>query len=117
MANKFQQGALQRLQQEQENNKKIPDHSAKQAEGYNIPEPESRAKPAAAEKEIRHMDSVPDLDLTDFLEIEPRREAKNKTFYLDVEVIEAISAAARKQNVADSKLVNDVLRRVLGIRR
>ena len=115
MANKFQQGALQRLQQEQENNKKTPNHSAKQAEEYDKSEPESRAKPAEAEKEIRHIDSVPDL--TDFLEIEPRREAKNKTFYLDVEVIEAISAAARKQNVADSKLVNDVLRRVLGIRR
>ena len=45
----------------------------------------------------------------------PERVAKNKTFYLDEAVITAVRAAAKRQKVTESKLVNDILRGVLGI--
>lgn len=43
------------------------------------------------------------------------RVAKNKTFYLDQNVIEGIKSAAKRQKVTDSKLVNDILKKVLAI--
>lgn len=59
--------------------------------------------------------AAPAPDLSAYLDLRPARQAKNKTFYLDVEVIDAITHAARAQGLADSKLVNDILRRVLGV--
>ena len=49
--------------------------------------------------------------------IRPRttRLAKNKTFYLDGELIEIIQATAKSQKITESRLVNDILRSVLGI--
>ncbi len=41
--------------------------------------------------------------------------AKNKTFYLDAAVIDALHRAAVAQKVTDSKLVNDILRKILGL--
>lgn len=41
------------------------------------------------------------------------RKAKNKTFYLDGAVIQAVKRAAAVQRVTESKLVNDILKKVL----
>jgi len=56
---------------------------------------------------------VPNLDA--YIVRDEGRSAKNKTFYLDIAVIEAIRAAAASQKVTDSKLVNDILRKILGV--
>lgn len=55
-------------------------------------------------------------DISRYIRREPQRMAKNKTFYLDGDVIDAIKKTARTQKITDSKLVNDILRQVLGIR-
>jgi len=52
-------------------------------------------------------------DVSGIISLEPGRTAKNKTFYLDEEVIEAVKATAKSQKVTDSKLVNAILQAVL----
>lgn len=54
-------------------------------------------------------------DLSEYIARTPKRMAKNKTFYLDVDVIEALKNAAKQQNITDSRLCNDILRTVLGL--
>lgn len=54
-------------------------------------------------------------DISAFIRPRTARAAKNKTFYLDNELIQAIQDAAATQKVAESRLVNDILRSVLGI--
>jgi len=53
------------------------------------------------------------LSLSSILKSAPKRAASNKTFYLDGQVIRAVKESARRQNVPESKLVNDILRFVL----
>lgn len=55
------------------------------------------------------------VDLSAFIIRDNERSAKNKTFYLDAAVIHAIKAAAAAQKVTDSKLVNDILKKILGV--
>ncbi len=55
------------------------------------------------------------VDLSAFIIRDNERSAKNKTFYLDAAVIDAIKAAAAAQKVTDSKLVNDILKKILGV--
>lgn len=45
------------------------------------------------------------------------RKAKNKTFYLDIEVTQAVSRFAKENGVTESRLVNMLLRRDLGVGR
>lgn len=109
MSNKFTQSVLQRLEQEQPSKP-----NSKPQNKIITNKPEEKAYQKLPEKGGMHEDSfLPDV--TEYLRIEPQRIAKNKTFYLDVEVIDALCAAARRQTVTDSKLCNDILRRVLGI--
>ncbi len=55
------------------------------------------------------------IDLSAFIIRDNERSAKNKTFYLDAAVIDAIKSAAAAQKVTDSKLVNDILKKILGV--
>lgn len=55
------------------------------------------------------------VDLSAFIIRDNERSAKNKTFYLDAAVIDAIKTAAAAQKVTDSKLVNDILKKILGV--
>lgn len=55
------------------------------------------------------------VDLSAFIIRNHERTAKNKTFYLDAAVIDAIKKAAAAQKVTDSKLVNDILKKILGV--
>lgn len=54
-------------------------------------------------------------DLSQFISPQAERVAKNKTFYLDQEVIDALHQAAKAQNMTDSRLCNEILRGVLGL--
>jgi len=53
------------------------------------------------------------LDLSDLFDREAERKAKNKTFYLDDSVIQAIKKTASDYHVTESKLVNDILKKIL----
>lgn len=55
--------------------------------------------------------SFPSIE--DYIDQTSNRKAKNKTFYLDCAVLDALKKAAQKQQIAESKLVNDILKKVL----
>lgn len=77
------------------------------------PTPPANRRPAAKSRQQQSAAPIPDL--TAFIVREEGRAAKNKTFYLDAAVIEAIHRAATAQKVTDSKLVNDILKKILGV--
>ena len=54
------------------------------------------------------------LDLQALLASAAGRAARNKTFYLDQTVIDAIHRTAKAQKTTDSKLVNEILKKILG---
>ena len=58
----------------------------------------------------------PDISLTALLSGVSSRRAKNKTFYLDQDVIDAVRIAAKSQGITESRLVNEVLRSILKVR-
>ena len=51
------------------------------------------------------------VDLSSIIDIK-EKSGKNKTFYLDEEVIKNIKKYAKSQKVSESKLVNDILKHV-----
>lgn len=76
-----------------------------------LPEPKM---PMIAEKPaVKKSRATPDL--SDYIIRNEGRTAKNKTFYLDRAVIDAVHRAASAQKITDSKLVNDILRKILDI--
>lgn len=69
-----------------------------------------------AKAPVRSQEEAQEIpDLSQFINVTPERVAKNKTFYLDQEVIDGVRAAAKAQKMTDSRLVNEILRGVLGI--
>lgn len=143
MANKFQRGVLERLEQEATRNKNenktkpAPSKTKNNQSPENIetkpnpraklsspkettepipikePEPQLEQETIPTEPKQAPPTHQPLADVSDYLQREPTRQAKNKTFYLDGDVIKAIKATAKAQGVTDSKLVNDILKRVL----
>lgn len=122
MANKFQKSVQERLEQEAARQKKHTQRIAATDAGASekpmlsnaIPEqskPKSQSKPK--KETVQSITSLPDITM--YLKKEPQRLAKNKTFYLDSDVIDAIKKIAKQQGITDSKLVNDVLRKVLSL--
>jgi len=59
--------------------------------------------------------SAPDKEKNPLdLEIEiTKRNGLNKTFYLDKEIVQKLSKTAKKMGVSESKLINEILRKVL----
>lgn len=109
MANKFQKSVMVRTELEQ------------QMEQPQAKEPPRRPsqEPREPLREVQNL-PLPNIpkrkampDLSEYLRPTPQRIAKNKTFYLDSDVIDAVRNTAKQQKVTDSKLVNDILRRVL----
>lgn len=134
MANKFQKSIMERLEQdslrqrqvEKAEKKKttVPAEKNAPAATAAIKESTEKIPPVVMETEISLERDLPrkesvkrssTLDLSEYVIQDSRRKAKNKTFYLDEEVIDALRSAARQQNVNDSKLVNDILRKVLRV--
>ena len=83
------------------------------------PIPETVPAPPAGEGNIKprpaRKTAAPLPDLTAFIVRDEGRNAKNKTFYLDEAVIDALHRAAVAQKITDSKLVNDILKKILGV--
>lgn len=96
MENKFTKGVLER--QQREYNKHLIEQSPL---SKNI-ETVSDSSPSPSS-----------LNLSDLLERGEERKAKNKTFYLDDSVIQAIKKAASDYHITESKLVNDILKKIL----
>lgn len=72
----------------------------------------ARTSPSTqVEKNESQSSATPNIG--EIIRLNPARAAKNKTFYLDEDVIEALRDAAKEQKVTDSKLVNAILRTVL----
>jgi len=71
------------------------------------------SQPDLAKKTIDPSVINPVIDVEKYLRPSFARLAKNKTFYLDEEVISALKVVAQSQRVTDSKLANDILRTVL----
>ncbi len=93
---------------------------AEQPEATAAPAPTAAEAPAAqpaprARAARQPKPAAPPVDLTEFIVRDEGRMAKNKTFYLDAAVIDALHRAAVAQKVTDSKLVNDILRKILGL--
>ncbi|MGK0468463.1 hypothetical protein [Clostridium sp.] len=55
------------------------------------------------------------FNLDDIIE-KKSKNSKNKTYYLETNAIDEIKKIAKEQNVSESKLVNDILKHVLGIK-
>lgn len=91
MENKFTKGVLERQQRE-----------------YNQHLMEQDSFPDHAEK----ISDYSALDLSDLFGRGEERNAKNKTFYLDDSVIQAIKKAASNYHITESKLVNDILKKI-----
>ena len=70
---------------------------------------------AAPKRQSRSAAASGQVDLSAFIIRNNERTAKNKTFYLDAAVISAIKSSAAAQKVTDSKLVNDILKKILGV--
>jgi hypothetical protein len=68
-------------------------------------------------EEKRRNDTTPQKapDIRAYLIADTQRVAKNKTFYLDAAVVDAVKRIAREQKVTESRLVNDILRHVLNL--
>lgn len=106
MANKFQKSVMVRNELEQQGPGEVQEPKQIQTR-----EPPLREMQNLPLPNIPKRKAVPDL--SEYIRPAPQRLAKNKTFYLDSDVIDAIRNTAKQQKVTDSKLVNDILRRVL----
>lgn len=120
--NKFTKSVLERLEQEQQKQKTAPPVQAPvKQEPTPAAEPKSKKKtvtkkePAAKPTPLVEPERPGVPDLSAFLPQSPERVAKNKTFYLDEEVIDALHQAAKSQKMTDSRLANEILRTVLGL--
>jgi hypothetical protein len=122
MANKFQKSVLERLEEEA----KRQSSQKKAGVTEDSPLADERAveqEPAVRTAEIAEPENVIVApvqesfipDISQFIRHDPQRVAKNKTFYLDADVIDNIKITAKKQRTTDSKLVNDILRKILGL--
>ncbi len=116
MANKFQLRVQERLEQEANRRQKAAKPVQKTEAEAPPPEEQRPIGDAARELPAPAPEATADYpDIGAYLRRDPQRAAKNKTFYLDGQVITALKAAAKEQGVTDSKLVNDILRKVLGV--
>lgn len=55
------------------------------------------------------------FNLNDIIE-KNSKTSKNKTYYLETNAIDEIKKVAKNKNISESKLVNDILKHVLGIK-
>jgi hypothetical protein len=110
MANKFQKSVQERLEAEEKRRKATASPEITPLEEKSSANSESEVS-APLQEESTVPAASPDIRV--YLTHEPQRVAKNKTFYLDAAVIEAVKRISREQQVTESRLVNDILRRVL----
>ena len=109
MANKFTKSILERQAKEAKEHPKT-------AEPPKQPTPEAADVPQQlppSENTIATEKQAAQLQLDQLLEAEEGRAAKNKTFYLDQNVIDAIHRTAKARGLTDSKLVNEILKKLL----
>lgn len=120
MANKFTKGILERQEREYKKQKSVslepistPDNIPKTPISPLEEQAETAAPQITPAKTTKPSKTPAPKDLSAYIVRKDTRNAKNKTFYLDETVILAIKRAATSQQVAESKLVNDILKKIL----
>jgi hypothetical protein len=106
MANKFQKSVLDRLEAEEKR------RTASVTSEISPQEAENAA--AQAFTPIPVEGEAP-ANIHAYLTRDTQRVAKNKTFYLDIAVVDAVKRISHEQKVTESRLVNDILRGVFGL--
>lgn len=109
MPNKFTKGILERQEREFKQQHANPPEREEKAPAIQISVPVS--EPSVPPP--REPEPVLPGNLESYIVRDSGRKAKNKTFYLDGSVIQAIKRAAVAQHVTESKLVNDILKKIL----
>jgi hypothetical protein len=117
MPNKFQKSVSERLDAEEKRRKTVSDPEAAQPEQEEATdqEPEKDNPQTIAPLSEEKIASALSPDIRAYLIHDTHRVAKNKTFYLDAAVIDAIKRISREQQVTESRLVNDILRGIFGL--
>lgn len=119
MANKFAQSIQQRIEQEafQQKKKQTPPTAVEEVKKDTTLINKDRTQ----QKNQKTPPGIPaptpqkadDAPWQAYINKSNQRMAKNKTFYLDIDVIDAIKSAAKGQHIPESKLVNDILTHIL----
>jgi hypothetical protein len=131
MANKFQKSVLERLEAEENRRKaaekadkpeteSMPEENAVPQEEETAPERqpeavEAKAAPSILERLAEASAPVAPGAIGAYISHDDQRVAKNKTFYLDVAVIDAVKRISQEQQITESRLVNNILRGVFGL--
>lgn len=135
MANKFTKSVLERQAKEAKDSRLHPKTTpaptlSAEPKPLDVPSVETKTKEEKPKRTLQPVQTPPvsgssksagrskrsgQLDLSSFIIRDHERSAKNKTFYLDSSVIHAVKAAASAQKVTDSKLVNDILKKILNV--
>jgi hypothetical protein len=114
MANKFTKSVLERQAKELKQASSIEITQTVPPEDGTLPVIQEAPKKEKPEpKKTSDTKNMPDL--TEYIIYNEDRAAKNKTFYLDTQVIDMLHRAAVAQKMTDSKLLNDILKKVLGL--
>ncbi len=114
MANKFTKSILERQAKEAREHQQAQNNNPTQPQDVSKESPEKLQQTPSAETPKKKIDPPPSsFQLDQILDIEEGRAAKNKTFYLDQAVIDAIHKTAKARCMTDSKLVNEILKKLL----
>lgn len=109
MPNKFTKGILERQEREYKQQRTNPPEREETPLFVEPSPPAQKPQPV----QPREPEAPFPNDLEAYIIRDNGRKAKNKTFYLDGAVIQAIKRAAATQRVTESKLVNDILKKIL----
>ena len=113
MPNKFQKSVLERQKTESERKQSAFVSLVSQDDTEAL----KQTEPCFEEPAVTHLVSASTKaeGINSFIRPRATRTAKNKTFYLDNELIQLIQSTAKSQEITESRLVNDILRSVLGL--
>ena len=111
MANKFTKSILERQAKEAREQHQPSSASSSTKEKIETNMPTSQQETPPTTKTTPELE--PNFQLDQLLDTEEGRHAKNKTFYLDKAVIDAIHKEAKSRNMTDSKLINELLKKIL----
>lgn len=119
MANKFTKGILERQEREYKQHhtaaveQEPPETQSIPTPPITEPSPPPPKESLPTQPVLTEMNVSLATDLDAYLIRDGGRKAKNKTFYLDGAVIQAVKRAAAAKHVPESKLVNDILKKIL----
>lgn len=109
MANKFTKSILERQEKERKTSPDIHGSLQPAPQEANQPQIPPEQPPVIKKEEPKKQIG----NLSQYLTPKKQRQARNKTYYLDEAVILAVKCTAEAEHVTESKLVNDILSKLL----